>query len=308
MRQWARILGVMIAATLPAACGNSNPASPAPATTQVQVGVSGGGGTLLAPGETRQLFAVSTATTGSTTDVTNAATWQSSNPALATVSSGGLLTAAAEGDVDISATYQNVRGSLRTEIRRPSCAVAISPSAVDLNAFGGPASANVSVTPADCRWTAEIRAPWLSVSYDPGRPGDGVVSYTLPGNSTTEVRGAALVVTTATGSTATQQITQGRPVGCSYVVRPESATFTAAGGHGSFDVITTPGDCQWRATSTLTAFSVFVVNGFSGTGAGRVTYSVGAHTRSVDVDGFIEISGLSGLNPPGQHRVTVQKR
>jgi hypothetical protein len=35
---------------------------------------------------------------------------------------------------------------------------------------------------------------------------------------------------------------------------------------------------------------------------------VQAHTRTFDADGYIEIAGLSGLNPNGRHHVVIQKR
>jgi hypothetical protein len=53
---------------------------------------------------------------------------------------------------------------------------------------------------------------------------------------------------------------------------------------------------------------VFISSGFGGTGNGTVRYTVQAHTRSVDADGFIEIAGLSGQNPNGRHHVVLLKR
>jgi len=292
---------------LTACGGSSTPSTPTPTVTQVQVGVSGNSAPLLAPGETRQLFAVATGASG-TNDVTNSAVWQSSNPAVATVSSGGLLTAAAEGSVELSATFQNVRGALRAEIKRTACEVTLSASTGHFNAFGGSGSVSVSVVPADCRWTVTSDTPaWLPVN-EPARTGSGTFTYAVPFNSGTETRAATLSVAPSAGNAALHVVSQDRPVSCSYVTKPDSATFTAAGGTGSFDVVATPSDCQWRASTTLGAFGVSITSGLSGTGSGRVTYSVSAHTRSVDVDGFVEIAGLSGANPPGQHRVGVLKR
>jgi hypothetical protein len=288
--------------------GSNGPSGPSNTVTQVQVGVSGNGSTQLAPGETRQLFAMAVGGSGTSNDVTNSATWQSSNPALATVSNTGLLTASAEGSVEVSATYQNVRGSLRAEIARPSCDVTLSAATGHFNAFGGAGTLMVTVNPATCRWSATSDTPaWLPVN-EPSRTGSGAVNYTVPYNSGVDPRSATITVLATSGQSAQHVVSQDRPVSCSYVTRPDSATFTAAGGSGSFDVITTPADCQWRASTTLGAFGVFITNGFSGTGAGRVTYTISAHTRSTDVDGFVEIAGLSGVNPPGQHRITILKR
>src|SRR5262249_22152646 len=52
--------------------------------------------------------------------VTSQAAWQSSSPAVATVSSAGLVTAVSAGVADITATYQNVSGSARINIVRPA--------------------------------------------------------------------------------------------------------------------------------------------------------------------------------------------
>ncbi len=56
------------------------------------------------------------------------------------------------------------------------------------------------------------------------------------------------------------------------------------------------------------ALGVQITSGFSGTGGGLVRYSVQAHTRDVDADGYLEIAGLSGDNPNGRHHVIIRKR
>ena len=302
------LVAILITSLFIVACDDKpRPAAPSITVTQVQVGVSGNTAAVLAPGETRQLFATATQSNGSTMDVTNLATWQSSSPAVATVSNAGVVSASSEGSIDAIATYQSVRGTLRVEVQRPSCDVVVSPASASFNAFGGSGNVEVTVSPGNCRWRARGSASWFDV--DSGeRTGNGGFTYMVPPNSTTTRRDVTITVTAATGQTAAHQITQDRPVGCSYVTVPETATFTAAGGSGVVDVITTPNDCQWRANTTLGSFGVFITSGFSGTGAGRVRYTVQSHSRTVDVDGFLEIAGLSGLNPPGRHRIVIQKR
>src|SRR4051812_26647738 len=108
-------------------CGGSSPAptqpttpaapTPAPVTvTEVRVGTAGNAATVVAPGVTLQLFAQAVNSDGTVIDVTNVALWQSSNPIVATVSAGGLLTAAAEGALDVSASYSNKSGSLHADV------------------------------------------------------------------------------------------------------------------------------------------------------------------------------------------------
>jgi Bacterial Ig-like domain (group 2) len=292
-----------------ASCSGHTPAQPTPATpavTAVQVGIAGNAAPTLAPGETRQLFAMATQNDGTSIDVTNLATWQSSAPGNATVSASGLVTAAAEGAVDVSATYKTTKGSLHVDVQ--ACAVSVSPATASFNAFGGTTTLTVSVNSPSCRWTARSDQPWFPLSIEPSAPGGGSFSYTLPPNSTTSARTAKVIVSTPNGLTALHAITEDRPLACSYVTQPDEITFSASGGSGQFNVITTPGDCRWNVLNGMSSLGVFVTSGFSGTGNGLIRYSVQANTRTTDADGFIEIAGQSGLNPNGRHHIIILKR
>jgi len=296
-----------------AACGSDDPSpptpvAPTPTTTAVQVRAAGDASGTLEAGQTRQFAATATLSTGTTSDVTQQATWQSSTPAVATVSSTGLVTAVAAGDADISATYQSVKGTMGVGVRPVPCPVSLSPATATFGPFGGAGSVQVLVGAASCRWSARSDAPWLPFAFEPTAPGSGIFSYAAPANSTTEPRTANIVVTTSTGDTTVHVITVNRTTGCSYVTDPEEAVFTAAGGTGQFRVVTTPNNCQWNLVNGMQALGVQITQGFSGTGAATVRYSVQAHTRDVDADGYLEIAGLSGDNPNGRHHIIIRKR
>jgi len=64
------------------------------------------------------LTATATLSNSTTQNVTSQATWPSSNQVVATVNSG-LVTALQAGTVDITATYQNVNGSVRLTVPQP---------------------------------------------------------------------------------------------------------------------------------------------------------------------------------------------
>ena len=295
------------------ACGSDSPTpptpvAPTPTTTAVQVRAAGDASGQIEAGQTRQLVATATQSTGATSDVTQQATWLSSAPAVATVSSTGLVTAVAQGEADISATYQSVKGTMGVGVRPIPCAVSLSPATAAFGPFGGAGTVQVLVSAASCRWSARSDAPWLPFAFEPAGPGSATFSYTAPPNSTTEPRTANIIVTTATGESTVHAVTVNRTTGCSYVTDPEEASFSASGGTGSFNVITTPNNCQWNAVNGLESLGVRITSGFSGTGAGLVRYSVQAHTRDVDADGFIEIAGLSGQNPNGRHHIVLRKR
>ena len=296
-----------------AACGSDSsspapPTAPTPTTSAVQVRASGDASGPIEAGQTRQLVATATPSTGSTSDVTQQATWQSSATGVATVSPTGLVTAVGEGEVDISATFQSVRGTMGIGVRPVRCALSIAPATATFGPFGGTSRVEVLVSAASCRWSARSDAPWLPLVFEPTAAGSGNVDYTAPANSTTAPRTANIVVTTSTGESTVHAITVNRTTGCSYVTEPEEAVFAASGGTGQFRVVTTPSDCRWNLVNGLAGLGVQITSGFSGTGGGLVRYSVQAHTREVDADGYLEIAGLSGDNPNGRHHIVLPKR
>jgi len=303
-----RASSVLLAILALAACsGTKAPTAPAVSATSVTVNTAGNASTTLAPGETRQLQATAAQSNGTTLDVTSLASWLTAPAGIATVSPSGLLTAVAEGAVDVTARYGTASGTLRAEVR-PTCTVSIAPASAAYTAFGGSATINVTVNSPSCRWNARSDAAWFPFVFDAANPGSGPFTYTLPPNSTPAARAAVLTIETSTGQTTAHTITEDKPLGCSYVTVPDQLTFTASGGSGQFTVVTTPGDCRWNLVNAMSALGVSITQGFSGTGNGLVRYTVQAHTRTVDADGYLEIAGQSGLNPNGRHLVVILKR
>ena len=67
-------------------------------------------------GSSSQFTATATMSNGTTEVVTSSATWTSSDPNVATVTPGGLVTAIAEGTASIQATFDNISGSEPTTV------------------------------------------------------------------------------------------------------------------------------------------------------------------------------------------------
>jgi len=114
---------VLLVVSLAAACGGGSRSStsttpttptpsPAPTPPTVTSVVVTGTVTLTSVNQTAQLIATARLSTGSTGVVTAQATWQTSNPSVVTVSSGGLVTARTAGTATITATYQGRSGTL----------------------------------------------------------------------------------------------------------------------------------------------------------------------------------------------------
>jgi len=305
---------ILALASLGCGSGESKPATPtqptvpaAPTLTAIVVGVAGNAPATLAPGDKLQLFAQGQYSDGATSDLTNVATWQSTNPVAATVSSGGVLSAATEGEVDVSASYAGRAASLHAQVQKPGCQATVSPSSLVFSAFGSLAELQVTTTRSDCRWIAKSDASWLPLNYDPNRSGSGSFTYSVPSNSGNEPRRANIVITIAGGPPAMHVVEQERPVSCSYAVSPEKLTLPSSGGRGSFDLVTTPSDCRWTLTSPGDYSSVKItVNGPAiGAGAAHFDYTIGPNTFASGLLYRFEIHGLSGTNPPGVHSVTL---
>ena len=102
-------VAVLLAALVAAACAKKSSSTPSPTVSGVAVT---GNGAFTSKNQTSQLTATATLSDGTTQNVTNTATWSSSNSGVATVSSTGLVTAVSFGSATITATYQGAQGSL----------------------------------------------------------------------------------------------------------------------------------------------------------------------------------------------------
>jgi hypothetical protein len=105
---------VSVALLMLVACSGNKDTSPtaptpSPGVTVTSVTISNTSKT----SSTLQLGAVARMSDGSTRDVTTSALWQTSNAALATISSTGMLTVVGSGEVEARATYQAVVGTLK---------------------------------------------------------------------------------------------------------------------------------------------------------------------------------------------------
>lgn len=93
-------------------CGNGNGNGNGGGTSIASIEVSSAIDTVMAVGRTAQMDATATDTDGATVSPDPTFTWSSTNTSVATVSSSGLVSAAAAGTTDIEASADGVTGSL----------------------------------------------------------------------------------------------------------------------------------------------------------------------------------------------------
>jgi hypothetical protein len=186
----------------------------------------------------------------------------------------------------------------------------LAPASFTFNAFSHYSDYIRVTTPlSDCYWTAQSDASWLKFKFDPGMSGSGAFTYEVPENNYPSPRTAHIVVSVTGGTHLTHTVSQEQPVSCSYVVTPTEASFTANGGSGFFDVVTTPTNCSWTVKNEYGSYyGVQLTGATSGTGAGRVTYSVASSSRTYADDVAIHVAGLSGANPPATYTVHIAAR
>lgn len=134
-------VGFVVAATLAAACSKSS-STPTPTVTGVVVS---GNGAFTAKNETSQLTATANLSDNTSQNVTNSATWSSSNQLIASVSSTGLVTAVSFGQATITAAYQGTQGALAVIVNLK----AVPSVTANFQRLCGPFRARIEVTLAE---------------------------------------------------------------------------------------------------------------------------------------------------------------
>ena len=179
------------------------------------------------------------------------------------------------GLMNVSTTYNNV----------------CTPSAAPQNLASSVAGNEVSLT-----WDAVPSATEYLIFRGPGSCPNGDVGFSQIATSSTNsyldsavppgtfsYKVAAIVNSCASPQSNCTEET----VTCSATLNPTGATYTAAGGSGTFDV-TTGAECNWTAVSNDSW--IHVTSGGSGTGNGTVGYSVDANSGGAR-SGTITASG-----------------
>jgi len=313
------LIAVSAGVTLTAwVCGGDHgtPTSPKLTTVRVDVGVLGDATPRLQPGDTLQFWAEAAEASGSKSDVTNLATWSSSNTAVATVSAGGLVSGVTQGTAAIKATYDTLSGQIDTQISILACSKStltpasrvyspwgFTPCSDDDGVYGQ--KVNVATAPA-CTWTASSDVPWLGIdcyamrqTFTPTAAGSGSFSYGLVANNTPSARSGHITVTFSDGTRISHSVTEEQP-SCSYLTSPVQSTVPKAGGTGSFDVQVSPSTCAWSVLVPLD----MMLSPSSGVGAGHIDYRVvTSNPYPFDRQLTIGITPVGDTSPGTNHKV-----
>jgi hypothetical protein len=178
----------------------------------------------------------------------------------------------------------------------PACTVAVAPQALSFTDAGGTSSLTIT-TPASCDWRIESAPAWVTASPASGR-GTTTATLVAEPNSGAERQGSVRV--SGQTVTVTQAGPSGGPAPCLEGVTLSASTFPGTGGTGTIDIAAS-GTCAWTAETDV---PWIVITGGSGTGAGRVTFTVqqnpnfeAGRTGTIRVGGRV-LTITQGLLPP----------
>lgn len=157
-----------------------------------------------------------------------------------------------------------------------SCTYRIHPKSDSFGDTGGAGAIDVTATtgnlnspPARCKWTALSNVPWITITSAGSGGGNGVVNYSVADNPSPTAR-EGMITVAGRGFVVTQS-----GVSCGgYSIYPTNALFSELGGTAGVSVIA-PNKCNWTAGSNVSWITF--TSGSSGTGIGRVDYSVAAN-------------------------------
>lgn len=150
--------------------------------------------------------------------------------------------------------------------QRPLCAYSISPGSQPVPAGGGGGTVAVN-TGAECSWSAQSNAPWVTVTSGASGTGAGTVAFAAAANGGTLPRTGTMTIA---GQTFT--VTQDG-VPCFYTISPTSLAIAGLGGPGLVTVTTSDPSCRWDASSNNPDW-LTIVGPSSGTGGGAVAFLV----------------------------------
>jgi hypothetical protein len=273
----------LVAALTPIACSRNDaaPTTPTPpaAASVTSIAVTGSAPPV---GLTAQFTATATLSNGTTQNVTSQATWQSSNPAVATVTSAGVVTGVTPGEVDITATNQTIAGRARVTV--VPAAYSVSGVVTDATSGGVLPNINMQITSGPSAGTSTKT--------------DGSGAYTLGGVLTGAMNLSASATSyqtfdkavTVVGNTRVDFVLVRVP-SCSYTLSLTSQNVPAAGGTFSITATNTGDACAWTATTSTPWITLGTT---SGTSPGTITFTAAANSAAAPRTGTIHVSWPGG--------------
>ena len=265
-----------------AACSSSP--TTASTTTTFTPSISFTGGDTFTVGQAGQLAAIERQTATASQDVTMTASWQSSNPSVATVSSAGLITAMALGSTIITATDQAAVGTLVVSVvpRTVSSLLVVGPTLVPTGQTG---ELTASASTSSGKQVVTSGVTWQSSN-------PGVASVSDAGILTAIAPGTVIITASYQGVTGSLTVTVANVTvsavtlyGTTTVTRGGTTQLTATAvlGDGSMRIVTNVAAWASLNTDIATVSASGLVTTLSTAGTATITATYLGATGSVDI-------------------------
>jgi Bacterial Ig-like domain (group 2)/Carboxypeptidase regulatory-like domain len=254
---------ITVAALAAAACSHESAPAPAPSPTVSSVVVSGAAPSV---GASVQFSAFATLSDGSARPVTAQSAWSSSNTSVATVNDAGAVKGVAAGEVDVTATYQNVAGRAHVTIAPPAPAPVFAIGGTVTDGTSGGILPDIDVQAVD------------STGHTLSTKTSGAGTYAIGGLTAGAVAITASAVSYQTTVVAVSLASDNRVdivlprVMCLFSVSPASVSLVSGPSTGTVTVTARDKGCTWTATSNDPFLTI--TSGASGLNNGVVSYAV----------------------------------
>jgi len=253
-------------------------------TTTFTPSISFAGGDTFTVGQAGQLAAVERQTATTSQDVTMTASWQSSNPSVATVSSAGLITAMALGSTIITATDQAAVGTLVVSVvpRTVSSLLVVGPTMVPTGQTG---ELTASASTSSGKQVVTSGVTWQSSNPGVASVSDaGILTAIAPGTVTitASYQGVTGSLTVTVANVTVSAVTL---YGTTTVTRGGTTQLTATAvlGDGSRRIVTNVGAWASLNTDIATVSASGLVTTLSTAGTATITATYLGATGSVDI-------------------------
>ena len=168
------------------------------------------------------------------------------------------------------------------------CSASPTSTSANFGAAGGSSNVVVTANGTNCTWTASSNDSFITITSGSSGSGNGTAHYKVAANTSSNQQVGTMTIAGET-FTVTESGTTSSSGSCSYALSPTSVTLTEKGGKKTVSVKTKGTDCDWTASTTNTWITI--TSGSSGTGSGKVEFSVPGNTNTTALSGAITIAG-----------------
>jgi trimeric autotransporter adhesin len=239
-------------------CGGSGGSNPPPnPATLVSIQLSAINTNLIVS-QTEQLTAIGTYSDRTTKDVTGSVTWSTSPAGLATVATGGMLTAQSSGTVSVTATMNSVSASVALTITPKLVSIVLTPASATIAAFTKQQFVATGTYSDNSTQTLTGSVTWSSsntafATIGNTSPGKGLATGLTQGTTTITATSGSVSATaalTVTSATATSLVISPNPASMALDV---SQQFTATATFSDNTTQDVTNVAAWSSSSTQTA-------------------------------------------------------